>query len=70
MSMISVCDGCGKQAPAVAGNHSWHKPPDWFERTEPNTGEILTACSRGCVDRVHEKRKAEGKPSTNVVLPL
>jgi hypothetical protein len=70
MSAIIVCDGCGKQAPASAGGYAWHKPSDWFERTDPDTGEQLTACCRPCIDEVHAKRTAEGKPSTNVVLPI
>lgn len=70
MSAIIICDGCGKQAPAVEGNYAWHKPHDWFERTDADTGKTYTACCRECVERVHLKQIMLGVASTNVVLPI
>jgi hypothetical protein len=73
VSMISVCDGCGKQAPAACYGGNWHKPNSWFERTPLVDGrqqQTITACSRECIDTVEEKRKAAGEESNRVVLPI
>ncbi len=74
MGMISICDGCGKQEPAINGNGSWFKPNLWYERTPLNEDgdqqKTITACSRECTDIIEEKRKKDGKSTTKVVLPF
>lgn len=62
MSMIAVCDGCGKQEPADCVRGAWVKPEEWFERTpiDPSTRvqlRTITACSRECVYKIMEKEK-------------
>lgn len=64
--MLCQCDGCGKTVPCPDG----FKPPPWFERTPPGERRPIHACSRECIAKVEEKRKAEGKQSSEVVLPL
>ncbi len=64
MAAESICDGCGKRQKMVAGSGgTWHKPRDWFERTDKDGTQ--TACSRECIDKIAEK---SGKMS--VVLPF
>ena len=64
MACKFICDGCGKEAPGYySANHSWHKPLDWFERSD-NDGP-QTVCSRPCIELVAAKT---GK--TGVVLPI
>ena len=63
MSVIYVCDGCGKQTPAVQFPGGLFKPPSWFERRDDDGAQH--ACCRACIDAIAEKT---GK--TNVVLPL
>lgn len=64
MPVIFICDGCGKQEPAVPGAHGgWFKPHLWFGRKDED-GEQL-ACSRPCIEKVAEKT---GK--TSLVLPI
>jgi len=58
-----ICDGCGKRAKAAPGRHSWCKPNNWFQRSDPY--KIQDACSRLCIDEVAKK---SGK--TGVVFPL
>jgi hypothetical protein len=70
MSMIAVCDGCGKQAPAVSNGFHWFKPNSWYERTPAGEKRPITACSRECIDAVETKRKEEGKQSSTVILPI
>lgn len=83
MGATITCDGCGKQAPMSIGqDSSYHKPHSWFQRTvfehdgaglgEPKgrVVELLTVCSRECIDTLDAKRKADGKPSHAMVLPI
>lgn len=64
MAAESICDGCGKRAPMVAGlNGQWFKPRSWFQRSDEDG--IQTACSRECIDKIAEK---SGK--TRVILPI
>lgn len=64
MAAESICDGCGKRGPMIAGrDHNWHKPASWFERSDDDG--IQTACSRECVRKIAEK---SGK--TGCVLPI
>ena len=59
-----TCQGCGEKAPGVYGrDHAWHKPDQWFERSEDDG--VQTVCSRRCIDKVAART---GK--TSVVLPL
>ncbi len=60
------CQGCGKRAPGeffAHGDHNWHKPRSWFERSDDDGAQ--TACSRACIDSIASKT---GK--TSVVLPI
>ncbi len=52
MSAEAICDGCGVRAPMVHyyGSMGWHKPSDWFERTDKDGTQ--TACSRRCIELV------------------
>ena len=68
--MYCKCDGCGKEAPAESYPSGWCKPSLWFQRTPEGETTPLIACSRACIDAVEAKRKAEGKASTTVVLPI
>jgi len=70
MAAESICDGCGAREPMECYGGRWFKPSLWFERTSKETGETLTACSRNCINKIHEKRTAEGKESHTLVLPL
>lgn len=60
-----ICDGCGKEAPALAEGRipKWSKPQLWFSRSDDDG--IQDACSRACVDQI---ASATGK--TNLVMPL
>jgi hypothetical protein len=59
-----TCQGCGKKAPGVYGyDHAWHKPSDWFERSDDDGPQ--TACSRDCIETIS---KRSGK--TSCVLPV
>lgn len=69
MAMIARCDGCGKERPAEHNGRDWFKPSLWYERTTTDQKEILTACSRECIGRIHDQRLAAGKDSHRVVLP-
>ena len=68
--MIAQCDGCGKQMRADHNGRNWLKPREWYERTTDDGKELLDACSRECIQLIHEKRLAEGKESHAVVLPV
>lgn len=74
MSMIAVCDGCGKQQPAACHSGNWFKPGDWYERTpidkDGNQERSVTACSRACIQLAEQKRAAEGHTPMTVVLPI
>lgn len=74
MSMISVCDGCGKQQAASCFHGAWHKPHDWFERTpldaKGQQERTITACSRRCIEAAEDKRASEGHERMTVVLPI
>lgn len=67
MSVKYICDGCGKEEPAVfyPSNHSsgFHKPELWFQRSDAEG--IQVACSRECIEVIAKKT---GK--TAVVLPI
>lgn len=66
MAATIICDGCGKVATMVfykANPNGWHKPEEWFRRSDETTGP-QDACSRECVDIVAAKTGA-----TAVVLP-
>lgn len=69
MGMIAVCDGCGEQVPAGNYHGKWFKPSPWYQRT-PDGEKSILACSRRCIKRVEDKRKEEGKDSTEVVTPF
>lgn len=58
-----ICDGCGKECSGEYFNHSWHKPPSWYERSDADG--VQTACSRECIEKIAKKT---GK--TSVVLPI
>jgi hypothetical protein len=47
MSADVTCDGCGRQAPMVAGVWGWEKPPGWLQRVDLAKG-VQDACSRDC----------------------
>jgi hypothetical protein len=74
MSMISVCDGCGRQQPASCNQGQWFKPGSWYERTplddKGRQERTITACSRECIERAENKRAAEGHEPMTVVLPV
>lgn len=63
MSAEIICDGCGKREPMRVANHQWHKPSDWFERSDKDG--IQSACSRRCIEIVATK---SGK--TDLVSPF
>ena len=63
MSVIYVCDGCGKQTPAVQFPGGLFKPSSWFERRDDDGAQH--ACSRECIATCAAKT---GK--TDLVLPL
>lgn len=63
MSAKYICDGCGKEEPAVQYPTGWSKPPSWFQRTDKDGTQ--DACSRECIKRIAERT---GK--TSVVLPI
>lgn len=56
MAVIFVCDACGKREPGTHNGLSWLKPSAWFTRTTKDGKTILTACSRGCVERINTDR--------------
>jgi len=62
MACKFICDGCGKEAPAISNGHNWFKPELWFERSDEDG--IQTVCSRKCIEVVSKKT---GK--TNLVGP-
>lgn len=63
MAAESICDGCGKRAPMVAGyDHNWHKPGHWYERSDRDG--IQTACCDDCIKKI---ARESGK--TNAKLP-
>lgn len=68
--MYAKCDGCGKEEPATHNGQRWSKPGNWYERTTDNGKEILQACSRECIQKIHDQRVAEGKESHSVVSPI
>lgn len=70
MSAKSICDGCGAEAPMFNNGQSWFKPSSWYERTTEDGKTILTACSRKCIQDIHDKRTAKGHESHRVVLPI
>ena len=64
MGAESICDGCGKREPMIAGaNGNWHKPRDWYERFDKDG--IQTARCRKCIELIAAKT---GK--TDGVLPV
>jgi hypothetical protein len=64
MAAKIICDGCGKEVPAIAGRDgNWHKPGSWFERSDKDG--IQTACSRDCITKIAEQTK-----KTDVILPV
>lgn len=58
-----ICDGCGAEKAGYYAAGNWHKPSDWFERSDEDGAQ--TACSRGCIETIAAK---SGK--TAVVLPI
>ena len=55
MSAKWICDGCGKEEPAVFypnGDRLWHKPEHWYSRADEQGPQ--DACSRACADKVAE----------------
>ncbi len=70
MSMIAVCDGCGKQEPALGNNSQWLKPNLWYQRTPLDDRKPILACSRECIQIVEDKRAAEGKKRNDIVMPF
>jgi len=74
MSMIAVCDGCGKQEPASCHHGQWFKPGRWFERTPLDANgrqlQTITACSRECIDRIADKAEPGSPQASRVVLPI
>ncbi len=63
MAVKYICDGCGKESPAIAYPSTWCKPEKWFQRSDKDC--IQDACSRECIDKISKK---SGK--TNLVLPI
>ncbi len=64
MGAKSICDGCGLEAPMIAGpDGRWRKPDHWYERSD-NDG-IQTACHRDCIEKV-----AATTDKTAGVLPV
>ena len=63
MSATATCDGCGKQEPMFFGTTCWHKPQNWYQRSDADGPQL--ACSRACVDKV---AAASGK--TGAILPI
>jgi len=63
MSVIFVCDGCGKQQEGERWPRGTFKPSHWYTRSDDD-GE-QHACSRKCIEVVAEKT---GK--TDLVNPI
>ena len=64
MAAESICDGCGKRAPMLAGRDGrWRKPRNWYERSDEDG--IQTACSRECIDKI-----ADESGKSRVILSL
>lgn len=63
MACKYICDGCGKEAPALTNGHDYFKPHDWFKRSDNDGPQI--ACSRACIEKIS---KQSGK--TAVVAPI
>ena len=57
-----VCDGCGKEEPAIAMSHGFFKPQNWYQRSDGDGPQV--ACSRACIDKT---AKQSGK--TGVIAP-
>ena len=70
MVMIAVCDACGRQQPAIALNHNWYTPHDWYEGSAMGENTIVIACSRRCIVKTEAKRTAEGKQPMTVLAPF
>lgn len=58
-----ICQGCGRREPGEYYGLSWHKPREWYERSDRDG--VQTACSRQCVETISRRT---GK--TAVVLPI
>jgi hypothetical protein len=60
MAAESICDGCGKREPMLMSpSGNWFKPKEWYERVDPQTKRIMTACCRACVGKVAEETKTD-----------
>ena len=67
MAAKFICDGCGKEEQAIfysANPNGWHKPEDWFQRSDKESGP-QDCCSRECIQIV---AKRTGK--TALVSPV
>lgn len=64
MACKFICDGCGKEAPAVSyKERGWFKPTKWYQRGDEDG--IQDACCRECIEKIAAK---SGK--TGCVLPI
>ena len=53
MTCRYICDGCGKEAVAIANRHDWLKPHNWFQRSDEDGPQ--DACSRECIEKIAEQ---------------
>jgi hypothetical protein len=60
---LFTCDACGTQAAGFYANLRWHKPAEWYQRSDRDGAQV--ACSRECIDVV-----AQGSGKTGCVLPI
>lgn len=63
MAVEAICDGCGKREPMYYAGYNWHKPDQWYQRSDKDGAQM--ACSRQCIEKIAEKT---GK--TAFVLPF
>lgn len=57
MSVIFVCDGCGKREPGYYNGRYWCKPLKWYSKNINNGDSAVHACDRQCVDKVNAREK-------------
>lgn len=55
MSVLFVCDGCGKQEKTRGTRAGYFAPHAWYRRTDKETGITFDACSRDCVEAINEQ---------------
>jgi len=63
MACKYICDGCGKEKPADENWNGYHKPRQWYERSDDDGVQV--ACSRECIKVAAEKAGVH-----SLVLPV